>query len=106
MISFGSITDITSSRDISGITLSVFKEQGDRNDLVFTTKYPFRKVRFSKRELEVLELLAQGQTSKDIAKHLYISDKTVNNHRQKMLKKMGVKSTSALISQASKLDLL
>lgn len=41
-------------------------------------------------ELKILELIAEQKTSKEIAELLYISSKTVRNHRYNMAKKLGV----------------
>jgi DNA-binding NarL/FixJ family response regulator len=43
----------------------------------------------SEREREVLQLLAQGKNTKDIADALYISPATVRNHIQHILEKLG-----------------
>lgn len=45
----------------------------------------------TKREWEVLELIAQGQTTKHISEKLYISTKTVTNHTASILRKLRVK---------------
>jgi DNA-binding NarL/FixJ family response regulator len=42
------------------------------------------------REHEVLDLVARGRTNADIAKRLYLSDKTVRNHVSNILTKLGV----------------
>ncbi|MCX7923422.1 MAG: response regulator transcription factor [Clostridia bacterium] len=42
------------------------------------------------REVEVLELIAEGMINKEIAKHLYISEKTVKNHVSNIFKKLNV----------------
>lgn len=42
------------------------------------------------REIEVLELIAEGMINKEIAKHLYISEKTVKNHVSNIFKKLDV----------------
>jgi len=44
----------------------------------------------SPRELEVLKLIAEGHTSKDIATMLVISIRTVDQHRTNMLDKLGM----------------
>lgn len=46
----------------------------------------------SNREQEVLQLVLQGKTSKEIADELFISINTVNTHRKNLLKKAGVHS--------------
>jgi DNA-binding CsgD family transcriptional regulator len=49
------------------------------------------------RELEILTLIADGASSKDIAAKLFLSVNTVDNHRRNMLKKSGAVDTSSLI---------
>ncbi|NOT52558.1 MAG: response regulator transcription factor [Chitinophagaceae bacterium] len=50
-----------------------------------------------KREREIISLLAQGKSSKQISNMLYISKSTVDNHRQNLLKKLGASSTAEII---------
>jgi DNA-binding NarL/FixJ family response regulator len=45
----------------------------------------------TKRELEILSLIAKGYTNKDIAENLYLSEKTVKNHVYNIFKKLDVK---------------
>ena len=54
----------------------------------------------SKRELDVLKALSRGLTNKKIAEELGVSPKTIDNHRTKLLKKMEVNSTAALLMAA------
>lgn len=61
---------------------------------------------FTSREMEVLKLLANGMPSKEIAKELFISTHTVNNHRKNMLKRAGLKNSAELIRLALKNGLL
>lgn len=56
---------------------------------------------FSQREKEVLELLARGFSTKDIAKRLYITEKTVETHRKNMAKKAHAKNSAELVAFAS-----
>ena len=49
------------------------------------------------RELEVLRLMAIGETSAGIANKLFISDSTVSTHRKHILKKLGFNNTPTLI---------
>ncbi|VAV95628.1 hypothetical protein MNBD_ALPHA04-1764, partial [hydrothermal vent metagenome] len=55
---------------------------------------------FSKRELEVLQCLARGQSNKQIADTLGISPKTIDSHRTNLLRKMNVNTTAALLVRA------
>ncbi|MCY2687584.1 response regulator transcription factor [Salinimicrobium sp. TH3] len=50
------------------------------------------------RELEVMNLLMQGLTNKEIACRLFISYETVKSHRKNILQKTNCKNTAALIS--------
>ena len=54
----------------------------------------------SSREREVLQLLAEGQSSKDIASHLHVSEKTVHTHRQHIMEKLNLHSIAELTKYA------
>ena len=58
------------------------------------------------REKEVLALVADGHSTKQIADRLSISIRTVETHRINMLKKMGVSNSAELIKRAFELGLL
>jgi DNA-binding NarL/FixJ family response regulator len=55
----------------------------------------------SRREKQVLELLADGHSTREIAKRLFITDKTVESHRKNLVSKAKVKNTVELIAFAS-----
>jgi DNA-binding CsgD family transcriptional regulator len=57
-------------------------------------------VEFSKRELNVLKLIAEGNTNNEIASLLFISPLTVKKHRTNILKKSHCKNTSQLIRES------
>lgn len=54
----------------------------------------------SPRELEVLRLLAQGQSNREIAGHLYLSESTVKNHVNSILGKLQVRNRTAAALKA------
>ncbi len=54
----------------------------------------------TRREKEVLALVADGLTTLEIAQKLYISETTVNSHRRSLLDKSKAKNTAALIRYA------
>ena len=58
------------------------------------------------REQEVMVLLAQGLSPKKVAERLFISPKTVENHRSNIMRKLKLHSTFDLIRYAAKLGLL
>lgn len=52
------------------------------------------------REREILQLVAEGLTSEDIATHLFISKKTVSSHRRQIMKKLDLNSVAELTRYA------
>lgn len=54
----------------------------------------------SKRETEVLVLIASGKTIKEIADHLFISPKTVETHKVHIMDKLGLTNTAQLVKYA------
>jgi DNA-binding NarL/FixJ family response regulator len=60
----------------------------------------------SPREQEVMRLLAEGLSRKDIGERLFISPKTVENHRTNIMNKLGLHSTMDLIRYAARLGLI
>ncbi|HEU5260769.1 MAG TPA: LuxR C-terminal-related transcriptional regulator [Gemmatimonadales bacterium] len=54
----------------------------------------------TQREREVLELVAQGRTTKQIAALLRISAKTVGFHRGRLMKKLDIHDTAGLVRYA------
>ena len=58
------------------------------------------------REREVVQLVSEGKTSKEIASTLFISVKTVGTHKQHILEKLNLKSNADLIKYAFKKGLI
>lgn len=54
--------------------------------------------RISQREAEVLSLVVSGKPSKEIARRLHISRKTVDVHRSNLMRKVGVSSVAELVN--------
>ena len=61
---------------------------------------PNQKFRLTRREKEILELIAKGRTSLQIAKSLSISKMTVDTHRKNIHKKLGISSNTGLVRYA------
>jgi DNA-binding CsgD family transcriptional regulator len=49
------------------------------------------------RELEILHMIVESNTSQDIANSLYISLRTVETHRSNIMQKLGLKNSAALV---------
>jgi DNA-binding NarL/FixJ family response regulator len=75
-----------------------YVEHGGRGDAQFDVLTP--------RELEVLKLIAEAHTSKEIAKLLFISIKTVERHRQNILDKLGMRDRVELTRYAIRRGLI
>jgi len=58
------------------------------------------KLKLSPREIEIVQLLCEGHISKDIAKQLNISPKTVENHRYNIYRKCHVDNIAGLVRHA------
>jgi DNA-binding NarL/FixJ family response regulator len=52
------------------------------------------------REREILQLVAEGHTTKDIAKELHLSPKTVDSHRDHIMEKLDVRNVAGLTKYA------
>lgn len=55
-------------------------------------------LQFTPREMELIQLLAKGHTTRDIARLLNLTQKTVETYRCRLLEKVNVKNTSELLS--------
>ena len=60
----------------------------------------------SERELQVLKLVAEGFSSREIAEQIYISTKTVETYRARFAEKLGLKSRAQIVRYALNLGLL
>jgi DNA-binding NarL/FixJ family response regulator len=61
---------------------------------------PSRNARLTSREMEVLQLIAEGKANKETAAELGISIKTVEKHREKVMSKLDVHDTAGLTRYA------
>lgn len=73
---------------------------GQMNDQPSFEDRFIRKYHLTKRELEVLNLITEAFSNKEIARELYISDQTVSVHRKNIMRKLGVSNTAGLIKVA------
>ena len=61
-----------------------------------------QNIEFTERELEVLKLICEEKTAAEIGKELFISARTVEGHRTKLIEKVGVRNTAGLVMFALK----
>lgn len=67
---------------------------------------PYKHVKLTPREIEVVRQIAQGSTYREIAETLGISEKTVATYRERASEKLGVRSRAELVRWALENDLL
>lgn len=72
----------------------------------FPTPDLITEQKLSFREKEILQLLAKGLISKQIADKLFISVNTVNTHRQRIIEKLEVSNTAEAVQYAGRLGLI
>jgi DNA-binding NarL/FixJ family response regulator len=65
-----------------------------------------QNIEFSERELEVLKLICEEKTAAEIGKELFISSRTVEGHRTKLIEKVGVRNTAGLVMFAIKNEIV
>ncbi len=80
-----------------------FINQSHQEEVSYSSD-PFKIL--SKRELEILPLIAKGYGNKDIAEKLFVSVKTVEAHKTHIMNKLNLKSKPELVEYALKKKLL
>lgn len=90
---------------------NIFLEPSVRNEVlrsVLKTKQDTVRTTaaISRREREVLELIAQGYSSQEIADHLNLSVRTIDCHRLSLLHKLDAKNATGLVKKATDMGLL
>jgi DNA-binding NarL/FixJ family response regulator len=88
------------------ITNLVFEDFYNREVSARQTKQHLQLTNLSKRETEVLQLIASGKSDREVAEQLFISTKTVNTHKMHILDKLGLKNTAELVRYAIKNELI
>lgn len=63
-------------------------------------------VRLTKREVEVLVLVIEGKSSKEVADHIYVSKRTVDFHLANIYQKLGVSNRVQAFREATRRNLL
>lgn len=101
LYSLGVIMDISEVKTDVVIVQTIEKMGAARQVVEQFHYYPDQEAAaFSKREIGVLNYLAEGLSSKQIAGKLYISENTVINHKQNMMRKTNAKNTTELVVAA------
>ena len=92
------------SKFFCGQILDTIKEANlDVDD--FDDVFSCEAVLISKRECEIITLIAEGFTNQQIADKLFLSSHTINTHRKNIMAKLGVKNTAGIVMYAIKTNL-
>ncbi|MEL6922446.1 MAG: response regulator transcription factor [Bacteroidota bacterium] len=83
------------SKEVSSTLLSRLRHS--RMAPMSATAPALQPVKLSKRESEILKLISEELTNKEIASTLFISQRTVDTHRRNLLQKLKVKNTAGLV---------
>jgi len=88
-------------------TLVVEKEvYVTRNENFILNTSLITQLEISKRELEILNLMAQGHSNQEIAAKLFVSLSTVKTHIQNLFEKLEVKRRTQAVEKAKRLNLI
>ena len=79
------------------ITEKIAKEL---KDVPHTRRDPIRKL--TARQREVLQLLSEGKSAKEVAETLFISPRTVEFHKYRIMKELGISSSAELVQYSIK----
>lgn len=83
------------SPEVTDIVMNNYMNPADQKKS--SNKSPELVKQLTKREIEILELIAQEFTNVEIAERLFISRRTVDTHRRNLLQKLAVKNSIGLI---------
>lgn len=65
-----------------------------------------QEVNLTKRELEIMKLISEGLSNKEIADKIFLSTRTVDTHRYNILQKFKAKNTAEMLNKALKMKLI
>jgi DNA-binding CsgD family transcriptional regulator len=105
------VVEITKQKQLEAALLELSRQvlyvQGNKRRRIARNLYDLAgpnleptKSRLTVREIEIIQLLADGKTNKEVAAALGISARTAENHRAKIMEKLGLRSLSGLVRYA------
>jgi DNA-binding CsgD family transcriptional regulator len=102
VLEYGIMSDITPYHKSKAITLTIVRPHPNVSELLYESVSfgDNKQTGLSRREKDILKLVCQGLSSKQIADKLFISENTVRNHRAHIMDKTGSKNAAGLASYA------
>lgn len=87
-------------------TQIIEKEISTKNADFIINEEVMNELGISKRELEVLQLMADGLSNQEIAERLFVSLNTIKTHTSKLFEKLEVKRRTQAVEKAKRLSLI
>lgn len=87
-------------------TQIIEKEISTKNADFIINEEVMNELGISKRELEVLQLMAEGLSNQEIAEKLFVSLNTIKTHTSKLFEKLEVKRRTQAVEKAKRLSLI
>lgn len=81
-----------------GMVINILAENSDNPDC--------DGISLSEREIEIIKLISDGLTNKEIADRLYLSTHTINTHRKNIMGKLNIKNTAGIVIYAVKENII
>ena len=89
------------NRFFCGKVLNVIDSESIKSNVISCSP-----ISLSNRELEIITMIANGLTNKEVADKLFLSSHTVNTHRKNIMAKLGVNNTAGIVIYAVKEGLI
>lgn len=102
-------TDSELSQSINAVSLgAIYLAPGISEQVInnITSNTPASTSELTVRERQVLEMVAQGKTTREIAQILHLSPKTIESHRGRIMQKLDLHHTAQLVSYAVRNDFI
>lgn len=91
---------------VEKVVLSEIEVFVNRNENFIHDASQISRLEISKRELEILGLMAQGHSNQEIAAKLFVSLSTVKTHLQNLFEKLDVKRRTQAVEKAKRLNII
>jgi len=88
------------NRFFCGQVLEIIQKENMDVEGIMDSRFNCEPIVLSPREIEIITLIAEGNTNALIAEKLFISTHTVNTHRKNIMGKLGVKNTAGIVMYA------
>jgi len=82
------------------------RTRNDKKETDTTKRQLYGREKLTSRQREILQLIAEGHKSKDIAAQLHVSVKTVETHRMQLMERLDIHDIAGLVRYAIRIGLI